>query len=151
MEDREDIRVELRADPRWLIAIRGLVRGYFERAGIAPDRADQAVLAVDEACTNAIRHSYANQPNGTILLSLHQDGEGVAVRLRDTGCTADPCKVGPRSAACSQVDSLEPGGLGVAFIRQAFDVVEYARGPAGGNCVTMRLRASAQESPDGVS
>ena len=53
-----DLRVTVRSDPKLLTSIRSLVRGWVESWDIDDKTANDVVLAVDEACTNAIRHAY---------------------------------------------------------------------------------------------
>ena len=86
--------------------------------------------AVDEAITNIMRHSYKNQLHKPIQLQavrLKPDarsgrGEGLEFLLCDRGPAVDPAKMQGR-----QLDEIKPGGLGLHFIRQSMDTVEYQR------------------------
>ena len=44
------------------------------------------------------------------------------------------------------VDDIKPGGLGVSFIYQAFDDVEFCAGEEAGNRVTMRLHEPTKDA-----
>ena len=87
--------------------------------------------AVDEAITNIMRHAYGNKPGRPIevLISRVREatpgkkGDGFEVLLSDRGPAMDPAKMRGRP-----LDEIKPGGLGLHFIRQSMDVVEFKRG-----------------------
>jgi len=136
----DDFRLEVRSDPRFLRCIRRLVRGWAEAAGAAPDAIDEMVLAVDEACSNAIRHSYGGQCDRFVELTLRADEEFLEIRLCDQG---DPCPPEHRERRVLEApdpDRLEPGGLGVHLMHSAFDEVEFISNENHGNCIIMRRR-----------
>src|SRR5260370_41925940 len=54
-----------------------------------------------------------------------QSADGLEILLRDQGPAIDPAKLRGR-----RLDAIKPGGLGLHFIRQSMDTVEYQR--AGG-------------------
>lgn len=135
----EDIQLRIRSNPRLLSAVRGLVRGYLDNLGLNPEQRDTVVLAVDEACTNAIRHAYQGRDDASIDLRLWTDPDAVVIELEDHGRPADAARLAPRDLTPPAQAELKPGGLGVQFIRQAFDDVVYHSEPHGGNKLTMRL------------
>jgi len=49
-------------------------------------------------------------------------GDGFEVLLTDRGPAVDPSKLKGR-----RLDEIKPGGLGLHFIRQSMDVVEFKR------------------------
>jgi anti-sigma regulatory factor (Ser/Thr protein kinase) len=140
----EDFHVRLRSDPRLLCALRWLVRGYVSSFGYS-DRLDQIVLAVDEACANAIRHSYAGRHEEQLSLLLRADEGQIEIELRDEGTPI------PRACTCPppedrvEAERLHPGGLGIYLIHRAFDEVIYEPGPERGNRVLMRLHAPPRQ------
>lgn len=139
----EDIALTLRTDPKFLRSVRSLVRCYFSDAGVPEDRCQDIVLAVDEACTNAIRHSYGGDANCRLRVGLASDPEWITVVLRDEGCPAPPERIRPRPEEPVDPDRLTPGGLGVQLIYRVFDEVDYAPGDRVGNRIVMRLRRPA--------
>lgn len=138
--ERHDIRVEIAADPKMLHVVRGLVRGYIEQVGVAADRADDVVLAVDEACANSIRHAYQGQPDARLELTLGAGPDVVEIQVRDEGVPASRQALERKPLAPPDPANLRPGGLGVPLIYQVFDEVEFRVGDTRGNRVTMRLR-----------
>ena len=93
MLETSDILIEFRSDPALLKPVRHLVRAYLDSLGLSADRRDDVVLAVDEACANAIRHSYQGDNDRPIELSFTQDSSGVTIVLRDEGLPPPKARV----------------------------------------------------------
>jgi anti-sigma regulatory factor (Ser/Thr protein kinase) len=136
--DASDITVRALAVPRMLCAVRGAVRGYLEAAGFAPDRRDAVVLAVDEACSNVVRHAYAGEEGGLELGLAERDG-WLEVRLSDRGKPMPPDALKRKPPAPPDRETVKPGGLGVGLIHEVFEEVDYARGEDGTNVLRLRL------------
>jgi len=134
------IRVELTSDIRLLASIRSLVRTYFRDSGIDAERIVELVLAVDEACSNAMRHAYEGRTDGRIVLELSSDRGTVDVMLHDDGTPAPPERIARKPLEQPKsLDDLTVGGLGVQLIYEVFDEVEYRQGKDRGNTILMRL------------
>jgi len=140
LEHRDDICVRLRSSPCLLKTVRELVRQYMDVCGVSAERRDEAVLAVDEACANAIRHSYGGCETEVIELAFRKRDDCVEIVLRDHGAPADLARVERKRSGVDRNEKLKPGGLGVALICRVFDEVDYRPGKNAGNRVTMRLR-----------
>jgi anti-sigma regulatory factor (Ser/Thr protein kinase) len=136
----KDIRLTVRSDPRLLGSIRNLVRGWVESWGAEKKVTENVVLAIDEACTNAIRHAYEGRRDGSVELTLHAEEEYLEFQVSDQGVPCPPECAKRRPLQPPDLDDLRPGGLGIQIIHEAFDEVEFCPGVTGGNCVTMRLK-----------
>ena len=112
--------------------------------GFDEDRCNEIVLAVDEACTNAVRHSYAGREDEKLVLRLRADASWFEVELRDEGRPAPRECQQPKHAAVPDKDALVPGGLGVRLIHTVFDDITYTPGDVKGNQVRMRLKRPKQ-------
>ena len=143
MATGEDIRIEVRSDPKLLRSVRAMVRGYLETQEAPTDRADSVVLAVDEACANAIRHSYQTRTDRRLTLSLRSGGGEIEIVLSDDGIPAPPERLLRKKPRRPDRTTVSPGGLGVQLMYDVFDEVEFCPGPERGNRVTMRLKKSA--------
>jgi sigma-B regulation protein RsbU (phosphoserine phosphatase) len=129
-----DLRVPARPDE--LRGIRTAVRDCLTRCGCSDASLGDIVLAVDEACQNIIRHAYAGDPDGVIVLEIERDGQNLVFRLFDFAPRIDPENVKPRD-----LDDLRPGGLGTHFIRDVMDETEFLEPPSGdGNLLRMVRR-----------
>ena len=136
----DDVRLQVRSDPRFLRCIRSLVRGWVEACELERDATDEMVLAIDEACSNAIRHSYGGDCDRFVELTLRADVEYLEVRLCDQGTPCPPEHVQRRELEVPDPENLKPGGLGVQLMHRAFDEVEFCPDRTQGNCVIMRRK-----------
>jgi anti-sigma regulatory factor (Ser/Thr protein kinase) len=99
-----------------------------ETFGFTPAECRSVTRAVDEAITNIMRHSYQGQMDRPIEMLCQRvpkrpdTGDGFEVSLSDQGPAVDPSKLRGR-----RLDEIKPGGLGLHFIRQSMDVVEFKR------------------------
>jgi anti-sigma regulatory factor (Ser/Thr protein kinase) len=128
----------LYSNPKWLSVARAAVERLAEVLGFPVEQCRSITRAVDEALTNIVRHSYSNRLDQPIAMYFRRaqrrhDGEaqqGLEILLCDRGPAVDARKLQGRS-----LDQIRPGGLGLHFIREAMDTVEFTRkGP------TNRLR-----------
>jgi anti-sigma regulatory factor (Ser/Thr protein kinase) len=135
-----DLRLTIRSDPKLLAAVRSLVRSWVDSWDIDIKTADEVVLAIDEACTNAIRHAYEGRCDGAVELTLHAEPEHLEFQVSDTGVSCPSEHTQRRPLRPPDVDDLRPGGLGIQLIHEVFDEVDFCPGEGGGNCVTMKLK-----------
>jgi serine/threonine-protein kinase RsbW len=124
------LRLELPSDPSLLCAVRGAVERLAESFGFSDAECRAVTRAVDEALTNIIRHAYggrADRPIEMFFRSVHGQGnhkaaDGIEILLCDRGPAIQPDKMCLRA-----LDEVKPGGLGLHFIQQSMDIVEYKR------------------------
>lgn len=108
------------SQPKYLYIVRSALYPLLLGAGFGKRDARRIVLAVDEACSNIIRHAYEEDPSGTITVTATDAAGQFTVRLRDYGRKADPSSIAPRN-----LEDVRPGGLGTHFMEQVFDTVTY--------------------------
>ncbi len=116
------------SDPKYL----ALVRAVTVRMGVQ-NKVDDTVIrhmehAVDEACSNVIKHAYAGDPNKQIRITLTISPEAFEVIIEDSGVKADVASFKGR-----RLDDIRPGGLGVHLIKRACDIVEFDEKKKKGN------------------
>ena len=124
------LRMELRSNPETLCAVRGAVAQLTERLGFSETECRAVVLGVDEALTNIIRHAYAGHPDRPIEVlfrrilasSCGKSGEALEIVLVDSGKNVDRAKLCGRA-----LEDVKPGGLGLHFIRESMDALEFRR------------------------
>ncbi|MBE2204422.1 MAG: ATP-binding protein [Chthoniobacterales bacterium] len=128
-----------------LAEIRRAVREFLSKNGFDDCATELMVLALDEACTNVIRHAYDNacKPVRLEMVSLKSR---VRFVLRDYGTSCDPGKIRSRD-----LEDIRPGGLGVHIIKQAFDTVTYSPRPKGTRLVLEKARPNHGESPGALA
>ena len=135
-----DIQVEIVSNPAFLRNIRALVRSYAAVFGVPDARLDLVVLAVDEACTNAIRHAYEGRGDEKLEILFCSNEKWIEIILSDQGNTAPDGVFVKRKFKPPDPETIQPGGLGVQLMFSVFDEVKYYPGEEGGNKVIMRLK-----------
>lgn len=146
-----DLQLEMRSDPVLLCASRAMVRAYLERNGFPAPKSHEIVLAVDEAVTNAIRHSYSGKTTETVTVNLSSEDDWIEIEIIDNGAPAPAEKVARKEQTAPHPDAVTPGGLGVQLIYEVCDEVKFGPGEGQGNRVCMRIRRPTDEAqcPDG--
>lgn len=83
-------------------------------------------LAVDEACTNVIKHAYKNDPNHPITIRLDFEGNTLEICISDHGVPFDASHYHTPDLA-NFIKQRKRGGLGIQLIRSLMDEVRYER------------------------
>jgi anti-sigma regulatory factor (Ser/Thr protein kinase) len=115
----------------YLAAIADFIAAAGREAGFAQDTIFHVQMAVDEACSNIIEHAYRGQGRGKIMLTSEctKKGEWV-LTIQDTGRPFDPRAV-PKPNLNVKLDDIKTGGLGLYFMHQLMDKVEFSFGKRG--------------------
>jgi len=111
------------------------------QAGFSEVERSEITLAVDEALSNVIKHSYKGNPDGVVWLSCAADDGCLEIVLRDEGAAFDPKQVQQLPP-----DEIRPGGRGVFLMREIMDEVQYER-KGKQNLVRLRkyIKAAARQ------
>lgn len=107
-----------------LFGVRQTVENEAVRFGFDTETAFRMALAVDEACTNIIKHSYGGNPSQTFDIEIATNGNGFIVVLTDRGKEFDPCLL-PKIDMQRYFEQMRRGGLGVHIIQLVMDDVVY--------------------------
>lgn len=122
-------RMELPSNPEMLCVVRNALSELTAKLGFSEPECRAVVLAVDEALTNIIRHAYLGDPEQRIEASFRRipargegkSGDALEIVLEDSGATA------PEKMCGRALEDVRPGGLGLHFIRESMDTVEFSR------------------------
>ncbi|GAB4341439.1 MAG: hypothetical protein Kow0099_18160 [Candidatus Abyssubacteria bacterium] len=106
--------------PRLLRVVRCVMAEMANLGGFELKDRDKICLAVDEACSNIIRHSYKGKSDGEIIIKCRVDNDKMTIHIRDFGQKFDIAKVKPRAP-----QEGGPGGLGIHMMRKIMDTLEY--------------------------
>jgi anti-sigma regulatory factor (Ser/Thr protein kinase) len=119
-----------------LAKIARFVAAAADAAGL-DERATYAVqMAVDEACSNIIEHTYSDPAEGSIECEYEITDESLVITLRDQGRPFDPTAVADPELD-AQLEQRPLGGLGVYLMRQLMDSVDHHYEPGTGNVLTL--------------
>jgi serine/threonine-protein kinase RsbW len=102
------------------LALAGLLR---PRA-VEPELLADVKLALTEACSNSIRHAYADGRTGEVEIRYELADSTLAVEVSDEGGGFDP------AVLAGEPGGLDEGGLGIAIIRAVTD--DLSVGPRSG-------------------
>jgi serine/threonine-protein kinase RsbW len=75
-------------------------------------------LALTEACSNSVRHAYADEEGGHVQITYELAADRIAIEVVDDGAGFDP------SFETGDDRELSEGGLGIAIIRTIADEFE---------------------------
>ena len=114
--------------PKYLCLIRDVTARLGASAGLEEQVINTLKLAIDEACTNIIKHTYKGGTGKKIRVQYRITKEAFEAVIEDSGK-----KVNPELLQGRDLDDVRPGGLGIHFIKRAFDVVAYDERKKKGN------------------
>ena len=130
----ETIQIESRTER--LIAVREFVSDAARTLGFGDEDVSKIALAVDEACTNVIKHAYRFDPSRTIQVSVRTRNGAFEVAIRDDGVQFNPTQV-QNPDMKEYLSHYRRGGLGVYLMKSLMDKVEYEMTPGKMNEVRL--------------
>jgi serine/threonine-protein kinase RsbW len=116
--------------------IRDFVSGNARDAGIPEVTVENIILAVDEACTNIIKHAYKLSPEGELIIKIDYDEEKFTVTIIDYGKSFEPERV-PLPDLQKYYREHRVGGLGMYLMKSLMDDVTYTSIPGKYNQVLL--------------
>ena len=105
-------------------------------AGFDDSATYEVQMAVDEACSNVIEHAYQGEDQGDITLTCKCEAKEWIILIYDQGRAFDPSSV-PEPNLNPNLDEIRTGGLGLYFMRQLMDEVEFSFDESKGNKLRM--------------
>lgn len=108
-----------------LALIRSFTKEAAEESGFPDETIGKIILAVDEACTNIIKHAYNFSPDGKITISIKYDHAKFTISITDEGIHFNPNSV-PEPNIIEYYKQKKIGGLGIYLIRKLMDEVNYS-------------------------
>ncbi len=117
-------RLSIPSSTSYLGEVRRFVETYAREAKFADDAIENFKIAVDEACTNIIKHAYQGDASRKIDLAVIVEDERFTVRIRDDG-RAFETKDYTEPDIFHLAKNRRVGGFGVHIIRLLMDHVEY--------------------------
>lgn len=101
-------------------------------------------LACDEACTNIIEHAYEGEDKGEITISWQLNGSTFTISFHDNGRSFNPESIPnptlPDQKSPADIDAVKVGGLGIHFMRQLMDDVQFQFDEEAGNTLILEKK-----------
>lgn len=138
---KNSVNITIPSHPKYLSVVRAATVRIGELYGMDKGLIEDIRLAVDEACSNVIKHAYKGDDGKKIGIKFSNTRKKFEVIIEDNGARVQPDTVKGRD-----LEDIRPGGLGVHFIKRTFDVFEFDNKKKKGN----RLRLiKYMEAKDG--
>lgn len=108
----------------YLLEVREFVGEAARTFGFSEEDVSNIVLAVDEACTNIIKHAYQYATDKEIEVSILPKNRTFEIRIFDSGKSFNPSTIRKLDLK-EQIGHRKRGGLGVYMMKKLMDRVEY--------------------------
>ena len=138
---KESATITIPSIPKFLALVRTVTAAMADIYGMPERTREEVKLAVDEACSNVIKHAYKGEPGQKIVVKYFL-ADSFEVVIEDSGIKARPADIAGRD-----LDDVRPGGLGIHFIKRTFDVFDFDRRKKKGNRLRL-IRHRRQEDED---
>ena len=113
-----------------------------QKAGFDDEKQEQIALAVDEACTNVIKHAHNFDARRLIDILISVDAEKIQITITDKGRGFNINEVRDPDLQKYAQESRH-GGLGIYLIKTLMDDVQYDFKPGIKNQVQLTKYISA--------
>jgi serine/threonine-protein kinase RsbW len=112
------VRLTIPARPEYITLCRLALTGLSRLANFSEELLADLKLALTEACSNSVRHAYADDEGGVVHIVYDLEPGRLVIEVTDEGGGFDP------QDSAADEDDLTEGGLGIAIIRAIADEVE---------------------------
>jgi PAS domain S-box-containing protein len=159
---RPRLQLSMPPDPARLLRVRERLRDYLRHHLVDRTEVDEIVLAVEEAATNAIRHSGVEKDveiglsfeGDSLVAVVHDRGGGFDVDAFDPSCVPDPLGTGGRGLflICCLTDAMElelRDGLVVRMTKRVAAEPQQVRAAAETAAEEERAHLLLEEIPEG--
>jgi len=116
--------------------VREFINSLVRKIGISPEVSEDIILAVDEACTNIIKHSYKFFPDGEIIVKVKYFDNKIIITIIDYGENFQPHKI-HKPDLQEYYKHKKVGGLGMYLMKTLMDEVKYSSVPGKYNQVLL--------------
>ncbi len=120
-----------RAEPNAVGRVRERLRSWLDALNLDPDDQLAVLVAVGEACTNAVEHAYGRSEHNVFRVEACREGASIVCCVTDAGAWKDNAARAAR-------------GNGLAIMRELMDEVVITRRPTG-TAITLRYRPGVRD------
>ena len=138
---QKSIQIESRTER--LVEVRDFISQAAQELGFNDEQVSKIALAVDEACTNVIKHAYKFDPSQKIRISVKANKDAMEISIIDNGKQFNPDEVRPPDMK-EYLSHYRKGGLGVYLMKSLMDKVEYNITPGVKNEVRLTKYVTRQ-------
>lgn len=138
--EQESFSLTIPSQTRYLNLVTGMAKRGAMVIGMDDATAAKVSIAVDEAVTNVILHSYLGQPDQSVEIELRFLPKALEVHIWHTGVALEP----------DQIDLPDPGeyirhprkgGLGLLLMSRFMDEIRFEAGSRRSQCCMIKRLA----------
>ena len=133
---KNEREINIKSTTENLSIIREFIKKEALNSGLTQEAIGNMVLAVDEACTNVIKHAYKYSPDGEIAVKVKVKKSKFTIEITDKGAHFNPSAI-PEPDLAEYHKQKKIGGLGMFLMRKLMDEVEYTSISGNRNQVTL--------------
>lgn len=133
-QDTQKFRLKIPSITENLQLIREFVVNIAAKSGFKDEQQEQIALAVDEACTNVIKHAHKFNANRLIDIQVLTDPRKMQITISDKGKGFDTGSL-EQPDIQKFVKEQRHGGLGIYLMKTLMDEVSYDFNPGVKNQV----------------
>ncbi len=141
-------KLKVKSKTENLSIIRDFISSSAYEAGMKSDEVENIILAVDEACTNIIRHAYKSVPDGELIIKTKSTLSRFVVSITDYGKSFEPEMI-PEPDLQKYYKQRRVGGLGMYLMKTLMDDVKYVSIPGKYNEVLLSKNLKVAQSNAG--
>jgi serine/threonine-protein kinase RsbW len=142
-ESAEKFLIQTPGHGSYLAYIRTIVGDLARKVGFADGEVAKIEMAVDEACSNVVRHAYSTDKewcwqhrDPEIRLDIRVEGDHLVIEINDHGQRFDFANYRPARME-DHLREMKRGGYGIPIMRNFMDEVQYNSNDQTGNTLRM--------------
>ncbi|GBD90723.1 serine-protein kinase RsbW [bacterium BMS3Abin04] len=136
IKNKIDKKLTIKSSTANLSTVRNFIKSSALECGFDEETTGKIILAVDEACTNIIKHAYNYSPDGEILVNVKFYNKKFSIIITDNGSSFDSSLI-PEPNLEEYLKQKKVGGLGMFLMRKLMDQIKYSHPAKGKNRVTL--------------
>jgi len=136
-----EFKIEITSQTRYLKMVVELTKNIALFIGFSPDEAQKIALALDEAVTNIIKHSYLDASDQKVLIEYYLNSAGIKIRLIYQGIPPEIIESGKNVQEL--IKEKKRGGLGVKLMKSIMDSVSYSTESGNNYCEMIKWKKSS--------
>jgi len=135
-ESKAEYQLKLPSQTENLELIREFISRLASKVGFNNEDVNKIELAVDEACTNVIKHAYDKTDRQSIDIAIKIDYKKFMIIITDKGKGFDVSKIKTPDIK-EYIAEMRVGGLGIYLMKSLMDEVDFELKPGVKNQVKM--------------
>jgi serine/threonine-protein kinase RsbW len=120
----ENMKLSIESQTKNLALVRDFVSAAAKNVGFDDISINNILIAVDEACTNIIKHAYEYKPDKTVDISITLNDNRFNVIIKDEGKSFEPNKITSPNMN-EYFKQYRVGGLGMHLMKTLMNEVIY--------------------------